>query len=98
MHWSTKEGTPVYILLKSKDPFTQNLQNPKVFSLDFPLLWICVQLSPEISMHFSDLLCHDGVDVLVGGQAEVELSSGHEVEGEPVGKRREQSRAQIVQS
>ncbi len=48
-------------------------------------------------MHFPNLLSHDGVDVFLGGQAEVELSSGHEVEGKAVREGSEQARSQIVQ-
>jgi len=48
-------------------------------------------------MHFPNLFSHDGVDIFLGGQAEVELSSGHEVEGKAVGEGREQARSQIVQ-
>ena len=52
--------------------------------------------SPQASMHLANLFRHNRVNILLRGQTEVELTSGHEVEGEPVAEGGEEPRAQVV--
>ena len=47
-------------------------------------------------MHLANLFRHNRVNILLRGQTEVELTSGHEVEGEPVAEGGEEPRAQVV--
>jgi hypothetical protein len=54
------------------------------------------KFEPEFPVHFTDLFGDDGVNVLLRREAEVQLRPGHEVVGEPVGERREETRAEKV--
>ena len=47
-------------------------------------------------MHLANLFRHNRVNILLRGQTDVELTSGHEVEGEPVAEGGEEPRAQVV--